>query len=113
MRDPTYRHVRPLTAPVIAKDWPRLSNGVKIERRASASGTRRGAKPADNVPASVNHGTDDRASLTTYADARNLCLKRREVQWVKVADTPDPKWEGGGRIGSNIQCGLLRSPPGV
>ena len=33
----------------------RLSNDVRIRRRASTSGTRRGAKPADHVLASGSH----------------------------------------------------------
>src|SRR5215831_6858710 len=48
--------VRPLTALMLAPRGSRLSNNVRIRRRASTSGTRRGAKPADNVLASVNHG---------------------------------------------------------
>src|SRR6516162_1139904 len=47
--------VRPLMAPMLAPKGSRLSNDVRIRRRASTSGTRRGAKPADHVLASGSH----------------------------------------------------------
>jgi hypothetical protein len=69
----------------------------RVKRHASRSGTLRGVKPADNVPIS---GTDrrDRANPATYADARNLCWKRRDKNDVKAVETLQPKGNGVGLI---------------
>ena len=58
-----------------------------------------------NVPASASHTADDRATPVAYADERNL-RKRRNSRQVEVAETPGPKWEGGGHTGSFLSYGL-------
>ena len=57
---------------------PPLSNGVPGKQRAPGRGTTRGAKPADNAR---KRGAElrGRATLVTYADARNLRVKRRKT----------------------------------
>jgi hypothetical protein len=53
-----------------------------------------GVKPADNVP-TVRSRTDKlRATPATYADERNLRLKRREFRQVKTAETLDQNGDG-------------------
>jgi transposase len=53
-------------APMLAPKGSRLSNDVRIRRRASTSGTRRGAKPADHVLASVSHRRMTRLILQVF-----------------------------------------------
>ena len=67
-----------------------MSNDAKGTQRASDCGTIGGTKPADNarnLPARRETG----ATLAVYADERNPCLKCRNLQQAKLADTPDPK----------------------
>jgi len=52
-------------------------------QRASMGGTHRGAKPAKKRAAVAQPRAADRTSPATYADARNLCLKRRDERGVK------------------------------
>ncbi len=54
-----------------------------------------------------------RLPLVTYADARNLCWKRRQQEEVKMAETPSPKWEGSGTGLFNLSLSLSRSLSGV
>ena len=52
-------------------------------QRASVGGIGGGAKPAKKRAAVAQPRAADRTSPATYADARNLCLKRREKRGVK------------------------------
>ena len=74
-----------------------LDSEGRVKRHASRSSTLRGVKPEDLVPIS---GTDrrDRANSATYADARNLCWKRRDDKEVKAVETLQPKGDGVGLI---------------
>ena len=83
----------------------RMDSGVRGTQHASRRGTPWGVKPVDNVPASASHTADDRATPVAYADERNL-RKRRNSRQVEVAETPGPKWEGGGHTGSFLSYGL-------
>ena len=60
-----------------------LDSDGGVKRHASRSGTLRGVRPEDLVPIS---GTDrgDGANSAIYADARNLCWKRRDDKEVKA-----------------------------
>lgn len=78
-----------------------MDNGMRIMQRASVVGNHRGLKPAKKRAAVAQPRGADRASPATYADARNLCLKRRNERGVKGGwYTPGPKWEGGGSVKS-------------
>jgi hypothetical protein len=56
---------------------------MRTMRRASAGGTGWGAKPAKKRAAVAQPRAADRTSPATYADARNLCWKRRDECGVK------------------------------
>ena len=59
---------------------PRLDNGVRVIRHALAVGNRQGVKPVDNVRTLRAMKRMIRLTLVTYADAKNLCLKRRQQE---------------------------------
>jgi hypothetical protein len=56
---------------------------MRAMQRASVGGTGWGAKPAKKRAAVAQPRAADRTSPATYADARNLCLKRRNERGVK------------------------------
>jgi hypothetical protein len=60
-----------------------VDNGMRTMQRASVSGTYRGLKPVKKRAAVAQPRVTDRSSPVTYADARNLCLKRRDECGVK------------------------------
>ncbi len=60
-----------------------MNNGMRAMQRASVGGTGWSAKPAKNRAAVAQPRATDRTSPATYADARNLCLKRRDERGVK------------------------------
>src|SRR5258708_9017936 len=70
-----------------------LDNDGRVKRHASRSGTLRGVKPADHVPMIWNR-PENRANPATYADARNLCLKRRYGKEVQSVESLQPKGDG-------------------
>jgi len=83
--------VRLLTAESVAHGEPYVSSDTRTERPAFNSGTVGGGKPADNDP-NLLAESGKGASPVPYADERNLCLKRRQREVVKLAGTPRPKW---------------------
>ena len=66
-------------------------NDARGKWHASRSGTPWGVKPTDNVPTIRSRTDKQRATPATYADERNLRLKRREFDQVKAVDTLDQK----------------------
>ncbi len=60
-----------------------MNNGMRVMQRASVGGTGWGAKPAKKRAAAAQPWAADRTSPVAYADARNLCLKRRDESGVK------------------------------
>jgi len=60
-----------------------MDNGMRTMQRASGIGNPWGLKPAKKRVAVAQPRAADRSSPATYADARNLCVKRREPGGVK------------------------------
>jgi hypothetical protein len=60
-----------------------MDNGMRTMQRASVVGNHRGLKPVKKRAALAQPRATDRSSPVTYADVRNLCLKRREKRGVK------------------------------
>jgi hypothetical protein len=60
-----------------------MDNGMRTMQRASMGGTNRGLKPAKNRAAVAQPRAADCSSPATYADARNLRVKRREKRGVQ------------------------------
>jgi hypothetical protein len=56
---------------------------MRTMQRASGIGNSWGSKPAKKRAAVAQPRVADRSSPVTYADARNLCLKRREKRGVQ------------------------------
>ena len=89
------RGVRPLTARESALKELYLDNGTRTTQQASAVGNHRGLKPVDKSSATANHTAVDRPVLCPMMTNRNL-RRRRNIERVKVAETPDPKGMAGG-----------------
>src|SRR5215469_7690997 len=87
-----------------------LDTNARGKRSASRNGTPRGGKPADNVPESWSR-TKRRATPAIYADARNLCLKRRKLEQVKPADTLGQKGRGLCLVAHKSARGISHAPP--
>jgi hypothetical protein len=64
-----------------------MDNGMRTMQQASVVGNHRGLKPAKKRAGVAQPRAADRTRPVTYANARNLCWKRRE--------------EGGGPITSS------------
>jgi hypothetical protein len=60
-----------------------MDNGMRTMQRASVVGNHRGLKPVKKRAAVAQPRAADRTSPVTYADARNLCWKRRNECGVK------------------------------
>ena len=60
-----------------------MNNGMRTMQRASGAGNLGGPKPVKKRVAVTHPRVADHPSPATYADARNLCLKRREAGGVK------------------------------
>ena len=60
-----------------------MNNGMRTMQRASEAGNLGGPKPVKKRVAVAQPRVADRPSPATYADARNLCVKRREAGGVK------------------------------
>jgi hypothetical protein len=60
-----------------------MDNGTRTMQRAFVIGNHWGPKPAKKRAAIAQPRATDRSSPATYADARNLCLKRRDKRGVK------------------------------
>jgi hypothetical protein len=60
-----------------------MDNGIRTRQRASGVGNSWGPKPVKKRAAVAQPRVADRPSPATYADARNLCMKRREAGGVK------------------------------
>src|SRR2546421_6227819 len=76
--------VRPFTAQGdCSLREPYMDNGMRTMQRALVVSNHRGLKPAKKRAAVAQPRVADRASPATYADARNLCLKRRNERGVK------------------------------
>ncbi len=89
-----------------------MDNGMRTMQRALVSGNHWGPKPAKKRAANAQPRATDRPSPATYADARNLCLKRRDKRGVKGGrDTPDPKWDGRGSVKSSRWQALSPTRP--
>jgi hypothetical protein len=60
-----------------------MDNGMRTMQRAWVVGNHRDLKPAKKRAAVAQPRVADQASPATYADARNLCWKRRNERGVK------------------------------
>ena len=60
-----------------------MDNGMRTMQRASVVGNHRGLKPVNKRAAVAQPRAADRTSPATYANARNLCWKRRDARGVK------------------------------
>ena len=60
-----------------------MDNGMRTMQQASVNGNHWGLEPAKKRAAIAQPRAMDRSSPATYADARNLCLKRRDARGVK------------------------------
>ena len=60
-----------------------MDNGMRTMQWASVIGNHWGLKPVKKRAALAQPQAADRSSPATYADARNLCLKRRDAGGVK------------------------------
>ncbi len=60
-----------------------MDNGMRTMQRALVVGNHRGLKPAKKRVAVAQPQAADYSSPATYADARNLCRKRRRKCGVK------------------------------
>src|SRR5256714_2894742 len=70
--------VRPFTAQGdCSLREPYMDNGMRTMQRALVVSNHRGLKPAEKRAAVSPPRVADRASPATYADAGNLCFKRR------------------------------------
>jgi hypothetical protein len=60
-----------------------MDNGMRTMPRAPVIGNHWGLEPAKKRTAGAQPRAADRSSPVTYADARNLYLKRRDTRGVK------------------------------
>ncbi len=97
----------------VLPDKAHLDIDAKGMWHALRSGTSQGVKPADNVPTVRSRTDKHRATPATYADERNLCLKRRELKQVKAADTLDQNGDGVCASLLSHQCGVFHETLGV
>jgi hypothetical protein len=86
---------------------------VRGKWHALRSGTPQGVKPTDNVPTVRSRTDKHRATPATYADKRNLRLKRREFEQVKAAETLDQNGDGVCASLLTHQWGFFHQTPGV
>ena len=90
-----------------------MKSDARVRRHASGNGISRGVKPADNARPTGAETGNRRANPVIYADERNLRLKRRPHERVKLPETLSPKWYRDGPNTCERYVGLCQWSRGV